>query len=459
MAVLLTWQSHIADGHEVNFNKLAVAEQYRPLLRPTLECQSGILGLAAATLRPSSRLDRDEFTSRPRPPAAAEIFTDGVALYIVSVRSRVTSRVNAKRGRVEEPLGTVTLNYFGPPSHVGSLDAVKNAAEAAFGVELKPISFRSNHFEELRTEGRVATSPPSSEERIASDVLRNRGMRALITAIKAAGGLLVRDLARQLPSEDRDRIDAIRERLRELGLLESEIVVICGKSQTQTARVPSREVLVESSNRGLRCACGRAIADERVEEALTVTEFGRSILDKSRWLTIIVVEQLMGLGVPADNILVEQQVGGDEVDCLANIRGQLVLFELKDKEFNLGSAYSFGAKIGIIRPAHAVIVSTEHVGGDAKEHFQRARQAQSSYSQRYVMVDEAPTDIQYVEGIENLAPRVDEIVSSIYAQSAVGVLEQVLPLAFPDSQALVEAFASRVAGSRRPTSPCGREHG
>jgi hypothetical protein len=42
---------------------------------------------------------------------------------------------------------------------------------------------------------------------------------------------------------------------------------------------------------------------------------------------------------------------------------------LKDREFNLGGAYSFGAKIGIIGPAHPVIISREKIGGDAKEHL------------------------------------------------------------------------------------------
>ena len=42
---------------------------------------------------------------------------------------------------------------------------------------------------------------------------------------------------------------------------------------------------------------------------------------------------------------------------------------LKDREFNLGGAYSFGAKIGIIGPAYPVIISREKIGGDAKEHL------------------------------------------------------------------------------------------
>jgi hypothetical protein len=126
---------------------------------------------------------------------------------------------------------------------------------------------------------------------------------------------------------------------------------------------------------GVRCACGRPLVDEQTEEALTITELGRGLLDKSRWLTLLLVDELAAVGVARESILIEQQIAGDEIDCLANISGDLALFELKDKEFNLGSAYSFGAKIGIIRPKHPVVISTEHVGNDAKEHYVRARLA------------------------------------------------------------------------------------
>jgi hypothetical protein len=72
----------------------------------------------------------------------------------------------------------------------------------------------------------------------------------------------------------------------------------------------------------------------------------------------LLLEELQKVGVSFDQTLTEQQVGGDEVDCLANISGELVFFELKDKDFSLGNAYSFGAKMGIIRPEHSVIFST-----------------------------------------------------------------------------------------------------
>jgi hypothetical protein len=86
------------------------------------------------------------------------------------------------------------------------------------------------------------------------------------------------------------------------------------------------------SEQGVKCACGRAIAEERIEEALSITDLGRVLLDGNRWLTLILLEELRRVGVPLERTLIEQQVGGDEFDCFADISGELVFFELRDKD-------------------------------------------------------------------------------------------------------------------------------
>jgi hypothetical protein len=74
---------------------------------------------------------------------------------------------------------------------------------------------------------------------------------------------------------------------------------------------------------------------------------------------------------------------------------------LKDKEFNLGGAYSFGAKIGIIGPAHPVIISSEKIGGDAKEHFERAKLAGS----KGMRDRKVQHPIRYIEGLSRACTR------------------------------------------------------
>ena len=188
------------------------------------------------------------------------------------------------------------------------------------GLTPEPAIYSSQRFDELKAEGRESPTPPSVEEEAAVSLLSDRLLRTLALAIKTSGGLLVRDLPKQLP-EARDRAVQIADRLKAGGLVDSEIVIVCGKTQAQVARAPSRDVIADLATRAVKCACGRSLAEERTEEALAITDLGRALLDKARWLTILLVRELERMGVPRHSILVEQTVGGDEIDCLAKSQG------------------------------------------------------------------------------------------------------------------------------------------
>ena len=181
------------------------------------------------------------------------------------------------------------------------------------------------------------------------------------------------------------------------------------------------------------------------------------------------LEELNAVGVPPERTLVEQQSGGDEMDLLADISGELAFFELKDKEFSLGNAYSFGAKIGIIRPDHPIIVTTEYVGNDAKEHFQRASRARTSRAElvfqrsyRPISDDDKQTEIRYIEGLANFPEGLRNLARGIYFRDALSILKEVLPLASVDARSLLTSLEGRVApreteAARESTSPASTE--
>ena len=128
---------------------------------------------------------------------------------------------------------------------------------------------------------------------------------------------------------------------------------------------------------------------------------------------------------------------------MSNISGELVLFELKDKEFNLGSAYSFGAKIGIVKPRHPVIVTTEHVGNDAKDHFVRAGVSGSHRDRRFFDQREVADEIFYIEGVENLRLGIESLVDKIYRNDATRLINNVIPLGTLDGQCMIDALINR----------------
>jgi hypothetical protein len=430
--------------------------EWRPLLRPALEAPAAILGVDVDILR-----QRTTGTRSLERIIDGEIFTDGRCIFVLSLRS---DRTHSSRYRQVQESETLSLHfaYIGPDSGAATLPVALTTVENSLGNKLEEYRFSSDRFNELKSEDRESPSEASPHELVAARTLHDRGVRTLAVAIKSSGGLLVRDLAKQLHPESRGRVAQLIESLKTAGLVESEIMIVCEKTQAQITRVRNVEVFPELTRMAIKCACGRPLVDEQKEEALTITELGRELLDKSRWLTLLVVDELVAVGVSRDSILVEQQVGGDEIDCLANINGELALFELKDKEFNLGNAYSFGAKIGIIRPKYPVIFSTEHIGNDAKEHFVRAFRARAPQGQGFYGVFEVEetfalgepderSDITYVEGLQNLRSGIQRLVSGIYRQDAIRILKPVLQLGSMDSAALIQALESEPKPEKQGT--------
>jgi hypothetical protein len=464
MLIVQIRQAGIAREKANQFEKLltAVPNSYRPILRPAAAMQAEILQVREEEIDPS------RYGKRPSEPVAArrlrvqkgELYTDGSDLFGVELRElspgpRLVQRSDGTvvQERQADPgfsLRVYSLSNDPSSVPIAGLETVLNEA---FGVELKPFYLTSNRLNELKSEGMVSPEMPSDEELAAAQLLADRAIRTLTTAVKSSAGLLVGDLPKQLPAGSRDRVEDLRATMLHSALVSAEKVVICKRTQAQVARVPSEEVLNELSGKGLKCACGRPVTDERVEEALAITDHGRSLLDKSRWFSVLLIHELLALGIPLERMLVDQQSGGDEMDCIADISGELTFFELKDKEFSLGNAYSFGAKIGIIRPDYRVIVTTEHVGNDAKDHFQRADVAGGRRRYSVSVYDEQQSKpMRYIEGTQNLRPQLEELVTEIYSVDAIQMLSEILPFALLDPSMLIEAVQRNPVGQAKPNS-------
>lgn len=317
----------------------------------------------------------------------------------------------------------------GPPSKL--MEAFTKEVENELKVKLASFYYTTAEFDELKEKVQEGFEKPSADEIAMAAVLTDRDLRSLAIAIKQAGGLLVSDLAKQLKSSPSADVEAIRARMDGSGLLATETVVLCRSTSRQAFRVPSSQPIASFSAQGVRCGCGRPIGEERQEEAVSLTEQAMNLLDKSRWLSIIVHQELIAAGIQPDRILIEAMLEGDEIDCLADVNGELTLFELKDKEFSLGEAYSFGAKIGIIEPTHGVIVTTARVGADAKQHLSRAMQPRDAGRTRRPpsspgVRDAARLNIVYVEGTRTLGQEIRRFVSEVSKRDATHLTQRVI---------------------------------
>src|SRR5260370_28627897 len=95
--------------------------------------------------------------------------------------------------------------------------------------------------------------------------------------------------------------------------------------------------------------------------------------------------------------------GRQGTDIVLDLSGDLVLVQLKDREFNLADAYAFNAKVSRIKAAEGLIVSNEGLSGDAKKLVQ-----EELGPQRARITD--PFRISFVEGVQGLEHELGRVV-------------------------------------------------
>jgi hypothetical protein len=444
-------QGEVTSKATARFEELLdrLREKWPALVRPVQELQSAQFKLEHKDLTwgPATSADFGRFADVATPDAG-EIFAVAGGLLVVSLtRQRAGGRVEFRTdgegnlvptSKRQGPRLVVSANALTHEGAAGLLDEVTALATEVLGVTMDVWKYPSAAFDAIRKEAVTEDLPGDAEYlRVARAVL-DRSARTLAVAVKSSRGLLARDAQRHV-AEGVDPKKAL-EALVNAGVVSRDVVVVCTSSGAQVARVPDEESLDALASAGLRCACGKPINEELPERLYTTTSTGALLLDKSRWMSILVRQKLVEIGVPEEDILLECQVGSDEIDCVALVSGELAILELKDKEFSVGNAYSFGAKISILNPAHAVVVTTESVASDVKSHFNRTRA--SERGGRYGAAANDRQLLHYVEGAHFL-DELEPFVEAVFIKDGKRMLDAALALGVARSESIVSALETR----------------
>ncbi|MFD4720044.1 hypothetical protein ACFWOY_07750 [Streptomyces sp. NPDC058423] len=447
MLTMMTKRSTV-DAHPEDAMRLLssqLPDTYQAIVGPLVRHQATLLGIPEESLQKDNSRAALRYGFNPDEEIiGAEVFAKGSTLIAVRLtQSTRTRRVRTEEGEAslaEVRLRSIYVSYAAPEIQEENFAEFEACVTRIWNADLKEVKQPLRRLREIAPNGQ-AESPSASDIECAG-VLSDKSSRALAIAIKSSSGLLLSDAPKQIPPKERGRLDEIVQSLAKVGLVETEIVVICAKNATQTNRVPNLEVLKSLDEQGVRCSCGKLLSNEKAEEALSITDYGRSMLDGSRWMSVLVLQELLKLGIPIESIRMEQEYSGEEVDCMADVYGRLVLFELKDKQFNLGNAYSFGAKVGIFRPDYPVIVTTEKVGSDAREHFVRSANSERG-RERFLPRDRrVGNDMTFIEGLSSLRQGLESVISSIAIEAFSPSLEIALSHASVSAESILSVWAT-----------------
>lgn len=303
----------------------------------------------------------------------------------------------SRRKKIEKKIPRFSLTFISHDDNSTEINKLlETLTNEAFGItQWSLVKNRNKKFVEL---SQKYTSPTFTEDDyIVAKKLDDSNYSSILLSIKSSGSLIVRDLMTKF--DKLENISQFIEQLKNDDMIKSEYVVLCKKTSEQINKAPSRESIDFMGTHGIRCSkCNRLITEETIEELLTTTELCNRMLNGSLWMTINLVESLLALGVPLEEILVNIEEGPEEIDAVVNIEEHLLLFELKDSQFSLGHAYPFQSRVGVYGADTGVIWATKGIAPEVKEHFNRVK---------------PKADLCYIESIESLLPKLSEIISNI----------------------------------------------
>lgn len=287
------------------------------------------------------------------------------------------------------------------------LKRIRTSAQEVLGSEvgtpsswpvLSPVG--SHNFEAIR-KTRQVTLDSSAEENQAMAAFTTPEIRGLIGNLERVGSLTVSDLPKVLGEAQGAAVAGRLGELRSLGLIQSEYVIVCSRTGNAVLRTDDPNKLQKMAPDWMKCACGRPLNEERVDQVIMPTDRATALNDKGKWMISLAMGILSRLGINREQIIVESSSQG--TDIVLDLSGDLVLVVLKDREFNLADAYAFNAKVSRIKAAEGVIVSNEGLSGDAKKLVQ-----EELGPQRARISD--PFRISFVEGLQSLEHELGRVV-------------------------------------------------
>lgn len=274
-----------------------------------------------------------------------------------------------------------------------------------------------SNFEEIeKLRGDFLLPSYSDEELIASRLISKREIRTLLIQIMRSESILPRNLENKLRKKLGTDYECILKDSKSTNLIVSNYIIKCRTSNASLCKLESKSLLEDTSIQNLICAtCGKIYKEELVEEMITSTELSNKLMKSSHWMTIYVTDQLLNAGIEKKNILWNILDRSDEIDIALDLKGELILMELKDKKFDKGNADALNSRRQKFGASKTVIITTESVSKEVKDFFENLKNKVERI-EFFDYIDSLSNEADarepiYVEGLDKLEDAASKIVT------------------------------------------------
>lgn len=156
-------------------------------------------------------------------------------------------------------------------------------------------------------------------------------------------------------------------KLLEVGLLRREVLVSCRTSGHTLFSLPSADALAVMTISHAWCSvCGKAIADEKIEEAFAPTRLTSALLEDGAWLVNRLHSILKGFGVPESEIVVEPPAGDGEARIMARVCDEVFLIVMRDGDLTPAFARRAINTKAETEAKHLVVVATGTIHNEGR---------------------------------------------------------------------------------------------
>ena len=247
--------------------------------------------------------------------------------------------------RDENYLEAGVITRSEPSDYKDFFDGLLQIARSVTGdrkLEWSPAEVDGDVAAVLSGESRIVVPTPAEIE--ASRELENAHAQALIRQIITSNSIFFNKLS-QAVQQDRVQMEKQIARFEELGVVSKDFAVLCRKTGQQILRVSSRAAIEDPSQKGFKCfICGNSVSEESIDEIITVTDFGRKLLDQDYWLVVRVLDALDRAGISNREVNI-QAAEGKLTNFFLTINDQLFLLVVANSKITLEESYLINANL------------------------------------------------------------------------------------------------------------------